>query len=183
MSDFWVSELGVLSGSAEDAFSKTFKQVPDNTMALAKIVSFKNENFDGQRYLKVDWLLTAGDFKGQHVFQKLHVFDTDPKKRHRSLNMFMLMYKLFGLSPESKEAPVDSDLAIFESKFAGIKIQETAPNDKGRQYNWVSEVWPAQGFECVTGESPVVHKTHGVDSALTRNSRNGSLDIDLDLPF
>ena len=43
MSDFWSSELGEVTGSAEDAFAKTFTRIPDGTMALARIEKFKND--------------------------------------------------------------------------------------------------------------------------------------------
>ncbi len=185
MSNFWISELGPLSGDSSDAFAKTFRQVPDNTMALAKIKSMKNEAFGDSKYLNVSWMLTDGEFKGQTIFQKLHVFDADPKRRHKALNMLMLMYKLFDLKPASNDAPTDQELKAFENKFAGIRVQETAPNEKGKVYNWVSEVHPAQGFVCETGHTTVV--THTVNSALSRNSNSrvdgGMPGIDDDIPF
>ena len=164
MTSFWTSELGPLSGSVEDAFAKSFRQIPDNTLALAKIVSFSHKAYEQTKYLQIEWLLTDGQFKGQHVFQKLHVFDADNKKRHRFLNMLMLVYKMFQLTPKSSEPP----------------------NEKGKQYNWVSEIHPAAGFKCETGES-AVHATHYPESALTRNaaSRSGVTLPDLtdELPF
>jgi len=186
MTSFWTSELGPLSGSVEDAFAKSFRQIPDNTLALAKIVSFTNKSYEQTKYLQIEWLLTDGQFKGQHVFQKLHVFDADNKKRHRFLNMLMLVYKMFQLTPKSSEPPTDDDLKAFVNKFAGIKIQETEPNDKGRQYNWVSEIHPAAGFKCETGES-AVHATHYPESALTRNAASRSNvalpDLTDEIPF
>lgn len=180
MDNFWVSELGPLSGTADDAFAKTFSMVPDNTMALAKIHGFTNQEFDGQKHLKIDWVITDGEFKGKHVFQKLHVYDVDPKKRHKSLNMLKLLYTMFDLKPATMGAPTDDHLRSFVNKHAGIKIQETAPNDKGRTYNWVSEVHTAAGFKSETGHTVVVN------SALSRHSRivpEPQDDLDMDLPF
>jgi len=180
MEQFWISELGPLTGTAEDAFSKTFSMVPDNTMALAKIYSFTNQEFDGQKHLRIDWIITDGDFKMQHVFQKLHVYDLDPKKRHKALNMFKLLYTMFDLKPTTMRPPEDENLKVFVNKHAGIKIQETAPNDKGRTYNWVSEVWPVAGFKSETG------KTIVVESALTRNASRvvqPQDGLDMDIPF
>ena len=74
MSDFWTSELGEVTGSAADAFAKSFTQIPDGTMALAKIEAFINAEYQGNKYLSIDWLLTDGDFKGQKVNQKLKVY-------------------------------------------------------------------------------------------------------------
>ncbi len=180
--EFWVSDLGTLTGTADDAFAKTFRQIPDNTMALAKIEAITNEEFKGNKHLKIDWLITDGEFKGQHVFQKLHVFDADSKKRHRSLNMLMLLYKMFELSPKSKDAPTNQDLAVFNGRVAGIKIQETEPNDEGKTYNWVSEIWPAKDFKCETGHTVVT--VGRPDSALSRHAHmKAGIESDSDLPF
>ena len=95
-----------------------------------------------------------------------------------------------GNSPQSANPPSDQELMAFREKIAGIKIQETKPNDEGKQYNYVSEVHPAAGFKSVTGHrkivSPVVTHTHvGVDSALSRNARKPTEDeFDSDeIPF
>lgn len=182
---FWDSEVGEVTGSAADAFVKTFKQIPDGTMALAKIDTFINVDYQGFKYLLIEWLLTDGDFKGQKVQQKLKVyggdkFDKDPAKtKHRSLNMFKLLYQLFNMKPKHANPPTDQDLTSFVGKVAGIKIRETEPNDQGKQYNWVSEVHDSKGFQCETGISVVVtHKKMAsgydqgpIDSAFDRNSQ------------
>jgi len=158
---FWKSDLGEITGNEEDAFAKSFTQIPDNTLAIAKIVSFVNAEYNGNKYLSLDWQLIDGDFKGQKVNQKLKVFgddrDKDPAKtRHRALNMLKLMYSLFNIKPAHADAPSDGDLAIFVNKIAGLKIRETEPNENGRQYNWVSEVHNPSGFKSETGISLVV---------------------------
>jgi hypothetical protein len=193
MSDFWSSELGEVTGSESDAFAKTFRQIPDGTMALAKIESFINAEYNGNKYLVINWLLTDGDFKGSKVEQKIKVFG-DPmakdsaKARHRALNMLKLIYQLYNAKPKHSGDPTNADLAVFHGKSAGIKIRETEPNDQGRSYNWVSEVHDSKGFKCETGITLVVTHTNvsnnnGIfDSAFNRNE---SLDtvLDEDLPF
>ncbi len=156
MTGFWDSELGEVSGSASDAFAKTFTQVPNGTMALAKIETFINAEYQGAKYLVIEWLLTDGDFRGQKVQQKLKVFDMDAKTKHRALNMLKLLYQLFNMKPKHSDAPTDQDLVSFIGKSAGIKIRETEPNDQGKQYNWVGEVHEPKGFKCETGVSVVV---------------------------
>lgn len=181
MTGFWSSEHGELSGKAEDAFTRIFSVIPDGTCAIAKIEKFtlKDEQY------AVDWLLTAGDFKGQHVFQKIKAFDKDSKKRHRALNMLKYLYSLYQIQPKHNNAPDDDDLRVFVGKFAGIKIQEwSMPKNDGPGFiegNYVSEIYPAANFQCMTGvKAEVVHS--GVDSALTRNSRKQDV-IEEDLPF
>lgn len=175
---FWESELGEVTGTPEDAFAKSFKQIPDGTMALAKIESFVHDEYQGVKSLVVNWVLTDGDFKGSKVTQKLKVIDSDPrdkdpaKTRHRGLNMMKLMYQLFNLKPKHANMPTNQDLAVFSGKIAGIKIRETEPNEEGKQYNWVSEVHDPKGFKCETGINVVV--THKPKQ--TMNFDQGPLD-------
>lgn len=198
MSDFWTSELGEITGSANDAFAKSFTQIPDGTMALACIESFVNDEYQGMKFLTVNWVLTDGDFRGAKVAQKLKVIDADPrdkdpaKTRHRGLNMMKLMYQLFNMKLKHANAPTDADLAVFAGKEAGIKIRETEPNKDGRQYNWVAEIHDKKGFKCETGISVVVTHTNKsyqqepVDSAFSRNSNAPAVDdLDMtdDIPF
>lgn len=196
---FWESECGEVTGKAEDAFAKQFTQIPDGTRALAKIQSFTNQvhKESGFKYLNIEWVLTDGDFKGQKVQHKLKVYggdqyDKDPMKtRHRALNMLKLLYQMFNLKPKHTNPPTDQDLASFGGKIAGLKIRETAPNDNGRQYNWIGEVHPSQGFKCETGAGlPVVAHTsvssYSSNSSSANNSFNNNTttapDLD-DVPF
>jgi len=157
--NFWESELGEVTGKTEDAFAKQFTQIPDGTKALAKIESFSNQSYkdSGFKYLNIEWILQDGEFRGQKVQQKLKVYggdqhDKDPMRtRHRALNMLKLIYQLFNIKPKHANPPTDQDLAMFVGKIAGIKIRETAPNDRGKQYNWVAEIHSSLGFKSETG--------------------------------
>ncbi len=188
--DFWKSELGTVTGDAKDAFAKSFTQIPDNTLALAKIESFINAEYEGNKYLSIDWVLTDGDFKGQKVNQKLKVYgggaqDKDPAKtRHRALNMLKLIYQLYKVSPKHSGEPTDSDLSVFVGKSAGIKIRETEPNSQGKQYNWVAEIHEAAGFKSETGiKLEVTHTRPDTSSAFDRNPKGVPSTMDDDVPF
>lgn len=203
MSGFWESELGEVTGNASDAFAKQIMQVPDGTMALAKIESFVNDEYQGMRFLSINWVLTDGEFRGAKVTQKLKVIDADPrdkdpaKTRHRGLNMMKLLYQLYNLKPKHSEAPTDQDLAVFTNKIAGIKVRETEPNDQGRQYNWVAEIHDAKGFKSETGmglpltshssvsvASQAYSRQEPIDSAFNRNSTAALDAVETDdIPF
>jgi hypothetical protein len=195
MSDFWTSDLGEITGNAADAFAKSFTQIPDGTTALAKIESFVNAEYNGNKYLSLSWLLTDGDFKGAKVEQKLKVYG-DPqakdsaKTRYRALNMLKLIYQLYSMKPKHSGEPNDQDLAYFIGKNAGIKIRETEPNDQGRQYNWVAEIHDAKGFKCETGIKLVVthtqvnHQNDLFDNAFSRNKQYvDNTEFSDDIPF
>ena len=192
MSGFWESDLGEVTGSAADAFIKTFTQIPDGTMALARIESIANAEYQGNKYISIDWTLSDGDFKGAKVNQKLKVYgdpmakDSD-KTRHRALNMLKLIYQLYNTKPSHAGDPTDKDLMVFVGKIAGILIRETEPNEAGRQYNWVAEIHDAKGFKCETGVSKVVthtvnHSQGLLDSAFSRQVKSSN-DLDTDVPF
>jgi hypothetical protein len=195
---FWESELGEITGNASDAFAKSFTQIPDGTMALARIESFCNVSpKDGDNYILITWILTDGEFKGAKVEQKLKVFGDhlakDPAKaRHRALNMLKLIYQLYNTKPKHAGDPTDQDLHVFVGKTAGIRIRETEPNEKGRQYNWVAEIHEAKGFKCETGTSLVItHTVHGGasdgdrhDNAFRRQEvREKQQEAEDDIPF
>lgn len=188
---FWESELGDVTGKAEDAFAKQFMQIPDGTKALAKIESFTNQEYkdSGFKYLNIEWVLQDGDFRGQKVQQKLKVYggdqyDKDPTKtRHRALNMLKLLYQLFNIQPRDGNPPTDQDLASFYGKIAGLKIRETEPNDKGRQYNWVAEVHSSQGFKSETGVGlRVVAQTAVSSYSSNHSSMDNSLNNNVPAP-
>ncbi len=179
----WTSDLGPLSGLAEDAFTRTFKTIPDNTMATAKIAKFQQKEHKGSKHYEVDWEITGGEFKGSHVFQKIHAFDADQKKKHRSLNMLKYIFTLFNATPKSMNLPDDTELRQFIGKYAGLKIQEwSMPKEDGSglmEGNFISEVHPVEGFTCVTGVKMEV--THSRETAFSRNQKQDLLDSDL--PF
>lgn len=191
MSGFWDSSLGEVTGSEADAFAKSFTQIPDGTMALARIESFTNAEYQGNKYLSIDWTLTDGDFKGAKVNQKLKVWgmlgEKEPEKtRHRALNMLKLIYQLYNIKPKHAGEPTEQDLLVFVGKTAGIKIRETEPNHEGRQYNWVAEIHDAKGFKCETGVSIVVTHTNAQNGNLdTAFSRNSAVNVETEdeIPF
>ena len=190
MTGFWDSELGDISGKPEDAYTRTFAIVPDGTMALAKIVKCEVINKNDFHYINIQWELAAGDFKGQHIFQRIKCFDNNPKVRHKALNMLKLIYTMFHVKPSHAGAPENKDLAVFAGKHAGLKIQEwSMPKQDGSMGhgNFVSEVWDSKDFVSVTGKhkdfAPIAPKHYGVKSALTRNSAVGMHELNDDIPF
>ncbi len=189
MSDgFWDN----VSGDAGDAYIKTMADVlPNNTMALATVVKCLNASFNGSDYINVEWLLSDGEFKGQHVFQKLHVYDANPDRAIKARNMLKLMFVQGNVKPADSKPPTDTVLAGLVGMAAGIRLQEWSMQlENGNQGhgNFVSEVHPVAGFVCETGKyrdfKPVAPKYAGVESALTRNPRGGvSVELDDDIPF
>lgn len=185
MTGFWDG----ITGEAEDAYTKTFADVlPNNTTALATIVSCKNKQHIDSESINVEWEIMEGDFAGQHVFQKIHAYDKDVDKATKGRNMLKFLLVLFHVKPTDNTPPTDRLLSQLQSKVAGIKIQEwSMKRDDGTigHGNFISEVHPSTGFVTQTGKyREFKHKTTGVESALTRNAQ-GVFDkeLDDDIPF
>jgi hypothetical protein len=184
MQGFWDN----LSGKPEDAFTKTFADVlPNNTLALAQVASCKLKLFNDTDFINLEWELIEGDFKGQHLFQKLNIYDKDVDKATKARNMLMYLVQLFHVKHDPNNAPNDNFLAQFNGKVAGIKIQEWSmqKNDGTLGHgNFISEVHASTGFVSETGKyRDFKHKSVGVDSALTRHSRQEKNELDDDIPF
>lgn len=187
---FWISQVGKLDGTPESAFTKTNRIIPDNTMVLAMIKKFELAEYNGNQFHQITWKIVDGEFKNQEVRQKIHTFDLDNNKRHRGLNMMMLIFKMFNESPKSNDAPTTEELNMFCGKIAGIKVNEF-PRDDGKTGNWVSEVHAAAGFKPEQGvklevTAAVVSSNNAapMDSAFSRNQRTQTVSgIDDDLPF
>lgn len=184
---FWHEDQPI-TGNPNEAFTKAFSgTIPDNTMATAYVESVLNDDYQGTKTIKIEWVLTAGDFKDRKVFQKLKVYDADAKIRHKAKSMLKLLLDMFHVKQLSLDAaPSDQDLAGMINRHAGIKIQEwsmvKADGSMGSG-NYVSEVHTVTGFQCVTGkhkEVPLIPPKH-YGAGTTQNPPPGF--IDSDLPF
>jgi len=137
---FWKSELGEINGSKENSFAgAAFEVIPNGTTARAFIKNIITKTFNEDKFYQVTWKLIDGDFKDYEVQQKLHVFDSNPKKSFRAKNMLRRFFIMFNCSlPSHDNALSDEDLSVFNSKVAGIKIFEWETED-GKCGNWVGE--------------------------------------------
>ena len=190
--DFWHSDLGVITGSQDDAFIKSFSAIiPDNTLALAKIIGAANDEYNGVKTIKIEWELVDGEYKGARTFQKIKAFDADPKKRHTALNMLKLIFDLARIDPAHNRAPNDVELSLLIYCFAGLKIQEWSlikQNGEESSGNFISEVHNPKDFVSVSGKAKEkmrpLPRAQGVESAFSRNiPANLSADLNDDIPF
>lgn len=185
MTGYWDN----ISGDASDAFAKGFVEVlPNGTKAQAKIVNCKNESFKFGDGVQIEWELLDGEFKGQHVFQKLYTHDANEDRANKARNMLKLLFTLFQIKPKDNNAPDNVLLGNLVSKCAGLKINEWSMEYEDGTIghgNTVAEVHPIAEFVSVIGKyREFTFKTKGVSSALTRNPRVGlEAQLDDDIPF
>jgi len=194
---FWKSPTGkAITGNERDSFLQDFSVIPDGTMALASIKmcmiieADATQYKEAERYIEVIYKLIDGEFKNREVKQKIKVFAGKPESIHRNLNMLKLLMTLCEFKPTHNEEPTESELGSLCDKIVGIKIGEwSIPTQDGGiiDGNNVREVHPSNNFECETGikkepaqSSPT--KSH-VDSAFSRNAKDGFKDLNDDIPF
>jgi len=98
---FWeLSDGSKPTGNEDDANVNTSMIVPNNTLAKAKIIKFKNEEMpSGDKVLIISWQLHDTKFKGLYVNQKIKVFDNNPSARDRALNILVRLYKIANITP------------------------------------------------------------------------------------
>ena len=178
---FWSSNVGSVSGDPKDAFVKTFENIPDGSKLLARIKSIEVVDGNNGKFIEVTWQVKGSEFDGQQVRQKIKCWDDDSTKRHKALNMFMLLHKLFNIQPSDYE-PDRAFLMKFINKGAGIKVQLTKPMpETGNRYNWVSEVHSHQSFETYVPE--VQEEVVEVKPKTSYLGVNEPQNLDDDIPF
>lgn len=117
--------------------------IPDNTTCLAMIDEAALASYEENTYIKLRWqVLEPVAYKGRKVFQKVKVFDTDPKVSDKAKKMLAAIdANAGGKLAQSNEAPSDISLAkALLSKPMLIKVMVWEMND--RTGNWVSMVSP-----------------------------------------
>lgn len=193
---FWKSESGAqITGTPEKAFIQDFTTIPEGTRALSSIKKFEVVNkeatqyADAQKFIQITHKLVDGEFRNREVVQKIKCFDGKPEQIERAKNMLMLVMKLCDYRPSHSNEPTTADLSEMVGKVVGIVIGEwSMPKSDGSgmmEGNFVREVHKSEGFECETGvKAEVVHTPNShVDSAFSRNSKSGSDDLEMDIPF
>jgi hypothetical protein len=189
-----MSFYGTATGNPELAFMPEFSIIPNGTTSLARIKKFeivsKENQYTGmQKFMQITWEICSDQFKGQHVTQKIKVFDGKPAQIERNQEMLMLVMKLCNFHPAHDNEPTNQELMAMNGKICGIKIREwSMPKQDGSgmmEGNFVGEVHPAAGFELVTGVKEEHVHSRPTDSALNRNasSKTDSLGDDSDIPF
>ena len=144
MSSFWTT-----SDNQEIKPTTTFESgggnsvIPDNTTCLAMIDEAMLSSYEGNTHISIRWqVLEPPVYKGRKVFQKVKVFDTDPKVSDKAKKMLAAIdANAGGKLAQSNEAPSDISLAkALLSKPMLIKVMVWEMND--RTGNWVSMVSP-----------------------------------------
>lgn len=152
---FFTSRTGAkITGDSNSSFANNFPHLPDNTQACAMIKAFTQEEFQGELFYQVIWLLVDGDFKGATVKQRITPFDLNDTRAQRALNMMMRIMVFCEHPTEFHNPPSNADLAPMHGKILSIKIGNGII--QGEERTWVREVWKEGQLPTVTGETKVM---------------------------
>lgn len=146
---FFTSTTGrVVDGSDAKAFSNAFPSLPDGLCAPACIKKFTQEEYEDEIYYQVIWSILEGEFKGCSVKQRITVYDANPDKAERALNMMYRIFKLCDHKTDYVDAPDSVDLLPMTNKMCDIKIGNGVI--EGVDRTWVREVHELGKLGCVT---------------------------------
>ena len=150
---FWTAQSDMtIDGSEDNAHVQVFGIIPNGTTAKASIkkAELTTSQYDNTQIYQITYMITDGDFKDFVVKQKIHCFDSDTRKRDRSVNMLMRLFNLCNYKPNHSNSPTNDDMAKLQNKIVGIKIREWQKD--GKEGNWVSEIHANDAnFRTVTG--------------------------------
>lgn len=119
--------------------------IPAGSILLCVITEAKWDEYQGERLISLRWDVVGKDYTNRVIFQKLKVFESDPKKRDKAIMMLMAIDANTGghLSKLNGE-PSDQDLTKLCGRKIGvmvdvwkIKDSETGEEKSG---NWIKMV-------------------------------------------
>lgn len=107
MSNFWGDT------KADGHFEDTgFEPIPANTALKCNIVAAAWTEYQGDRYIEIDWLVVDGEYKNRHIFQKLKVLDSKENTASRAKRMLAAIdFNAGGKLLASGAMPDDGSLA------------------------------------------------------------------------
>lgn len=175
---FWNDEQRNVGKSFESG-GGDFEPIPANTGVKAAIKQAGWAEYQGDRYINIQWQVLAPEvYKNRVVFQKIRVLDDDTAKADRAKRMLAAIdANAGGKLVQLDRAPDDSDLALaLTGKMMAIKLQvwEMQGSDgQDRKGNWVSAVAPINGQQQAAS-------VHAAPQAATTG---GGGAMDDDIPF
>lgn len=190
---FYMSRSGaVIDGSDANTFAQPLTLIPEGTTAIATIKAFEKKAVEGlEPVYEVTWKIIDDNFKNREVRQKIRVFDKNPEKVDKALNMLVRIFNICQFRPAHENEPTQQDLIPLLGKVCGIKIREWSmlrEDNSIAEGNWVAEVHtPDINFTPQIGIKAQKAPPQTPQSALTRNAQRQTNAheqlVDDELPF
>lgn len=125
--------------------------IPAKTQVLFAPDEAKFDSYDGEEYISLRWnVLQPKEYANRKIFQKLRVFDTDPKKADKAKRMLAAIdTNAGGKLLASGQAPTDQSLTaclVNKPMLGLLQVWEMEQDDGSvKKGNWVSAVSPRNG--------------------------------------
>jgi hypothetical protein len=154
---FWNTSdnQGLPSNGQFETGGGDIEPIPSNTSVLAAPDEAKWDEYQGDRYINLRWVVLApAEYKNRKIFQKIRVNDSDLKKRDKAIRMLAAIDSNAGgkLMATGRE-PSDGELiSALANRQMVLKLQVWETDDKKRG-NWVAAVSPKKGTDPV---APVI---------------------------
>ena len=154
---FWTTSEGksaATEATGKFEASSSYELIPDGTTAMAIITKPSIEQFQGDEYINVEWTIVKPDaFKNRKIFQKVRVWDNNPKKADKAKSMLANIDKNAGgkLAKLDKD-PTNESLAVLTGKTMLIKILIWSIDDKTG--NYIGAVSPRTTEEAAPAPTP-----------------------------
>jgi len=154
---FWTTSEGksaTTEATGKFEASASYELIPDGTTALAIITKPSIEQYNGDEYINVEWTVAKPEaYKNRKIFQKVRVWDSNPKKADKAKAMLANIDKNAGgkLAKLDKD-PTNESLAVLTGKTMLIKILIWSIDDKTG--NYIGAVSPRTTEEAAPAPTP-----------------------------
>ncbi len=154
---FWTTSEGksaTTEATGKFEASASYELIPDGTTALAIITKPSIEQYNGDEYINVEWTIAKPEaYKNRKIFQKVRVWDSNPKKADKAKAMLANIDKNAGgkLAKLDKD-PTNESLSVLTGKTMLIKILIWSIDDKTG--NYIGAVSPRTTEEAAPAPTP-----------------------------
>jgi len=168
MSNFWVTSDNkkIEATGAFTSGGGKIENIPDDTTCLALIDEAGIAEYEGTEYVNLRWTIAEPiAYKGRKIFQKIRIYDADPKKADKAKEMLLnIDANCGGKLAESEEAPNDKSMAkALLNKLMLVKVLVWELN--GKSGNWIASVAPRKGVslpEPIATKEPTVEDVDNI---------------------
>ena len=117
------------------------KPIPDGSELKSAITEAGWKEYEGVRYINLRWDVLDGEYKKRVIFQKVKVYDPDPKKADRQRNMLAAIDANCGGKLQQIEGePSDIDLLKCLANRPVVIRVGVWELDNGNNGNWITAV-------------------------------------------
>lgn len=161
---FWATSDGSSAQKTEGKFEMgggDLAPIPDGTSVLAIAEEAKNDEYQGNQYIKVKWRISKpAEYANRVIFQKVQVYDKDAAKADKAKRMLAAIASNAGgglfTSMEQRQENMPSDMSLTQlcNRPMVLKMGVWELDDKSKSGNWVQAVSPAKAGTAAASPAP-----------------------------